>query len=82
MSELFRSPFDRRSTASEVIDGVDLSGKRAVITGATSGIGVETARALASAGADVTLAVRRPDAGEQVGPDQRNKTGKDAIHVA
>ncbi|MEV5084022.1 SDR family NAD(P)-dependent oxidoreductase [Streptomyces sp. NPDC056159] len=82
MSEFFRSPFDRHSTASQVIDGVDLSGKRAVITGATSGIGVETARALASAGVDVTLVVRRPDAGEQVAADLRAKTGNDAIHVA
>jgi NAD(P)-dependent dehydrogenase (short-subunit alcohol dehydrogenase family) len=82
MSELFRSPFDRRSTASQVIEGVDLSGKRAVITGATSGIGVETARALALAGAEVTLAVRRPDAGEQVAADLRAKTGNAAVHVA
>src|SRR5687768_6379578 len=82
MPELFRGPFDRHSTAAQVIDGVDLSGKRAVITGATSGIGVETARALAAAGADVTLAVRRPDAGEQVAADLRTKTGNDAIHVA
>ncbi|WUH89760.1 SDR family NAD(P)-dependent oxidoreductase [Streptomyces sp. NBC_00433] len=82
MSELFRGPFDRHSTASQVIDGVDLSGKRAVVTGATSGIGVETARALASAGADVTLAVRRPDAGEEVAADLRARTGNEAIHVA
>ncbi|MFD4548611.1 SDR family NAD(P)-dependent oxidoreductase [Streptomyces sp. NPDC058466] len=82
MSELFRTPFGRHSTASEVIAGVDLSGRRAVVTGATSGIGVETARALASAGAEVTLAVRRPDAGEQVAADLRIKTGNDAIHVA
>lgn len=82
MPELFRTPFDRHSTASEVIDGVDLSGKRAVITGATSGIGVETARALASAGAEITLAVRRPDAGEQVAADLRTRTGNEAIHVA
>ncbi|WP_055588985.1 SDR family NAD(P)-dependent oxidoreductase [Streptacidiphilus griseoplanus] len=82
VSELFRSPFNRHSTASEVIDGVDLAGRRAVITGATSGIGVETARALAAAGADVTLAVRRPDAGEQVAADLRTSTGNDAVHVA
>ncbi|NJQ01838.1 SDR family NAD(P)-dependent oxidoreductase [Streptomyces zingiberis] len=82
MNALFHSPFDRHSTASQVIDGVDLSGRRAVITGATSGIGVETARALAAAGAEVTLAVRRPDAGEQVAADLRTKTGNDAIHVA
>ncbi|MEW1825776.1 SDR family NAD(P)-dependent oxidoreductase [Streptomyces sp. NPDC088196] len=58
--------FSADTTAAEVIDGVDLHGRRAVVTGASSGIGVETARALASAGADVTLAVRNTDAGAQV----------------
>jgi NAD(P)-dependent dehydrogenase (short-subunit alcohol dehydrogenase family) len=82
MTELFSSPFDRHSTASEVIEGVDLSGKRVVITGATSGIGVETARVLAAAGAEVTLAVRRPDAGEQIAAELRTDTGNNAIHVA
>jgi NAD(P)-dependent dehydrogenase (short-subunit alcohol dehydrogenase family) len=48
----------RRPTAREVVEGVDLSGRNAIVTGATSGIGVETARALAEAGAAVTLAVR------------------------
>ena len=38
-------------------------GRRAIVTGASSGIGIETARALAGAGADVTLAVRNTDAG-------------------
>ena len=52
------TPFDAQSTAADVIAGVDLTGKRAVITGGTSGIGRETAHALATAGAQVTLAVR------------------------
>ncbi|MCD0484060.1 SDR family NAD(P)-dependent oxidoreductase [Streptacidiphilus sp. ASG 303] len=82
MSQLFTTPFDRDSTASEVIAGVDLSGRRAVVTGANSGIGVETARALAAHGAEVTLAVRRPDAGEQVAADLRKATGNDAVRVA
>lgn len=60
------SPFGANTTASEVIGGVDLHGRRAVVTGASSGIGVETARALAAAGADVTLAVRNTDAGTRV----------------
>ncbi|MFG2425967.1 SDR family NAD(P)-dependent oxidoreductase [Streptomyces sp. NPDC048448] len=59
-------PFGANTTPSEIIDGVDLRGRRAVVTGAGSGIGVETARALATAGADVTLAVRSTDAGARV----------------
>ncbi|MEU6652002.1 SDR family NAD(P)-dependent oxidoreductase [Streptomyces sp. NPDC046900] len=82
MSQLFTTSFDRSSTASEVIEDVDLSGRRAVVTGANSGIGVETARALAAHGAEVTLAVRRPEAGEQVAAELRKATGNDAIHVA
>ncbi|MFF1735917.1 SDR family NAD(P)-dependent oxidoreductase [Streptomyces sp. NPDC058247] len=58
--------FGATTTAAEVIDGVDLHGRRAVVTGASSGIGVETTRALAAAGADVTLAVRNTDAGAAV----------------
>jgi NAD(P)-dependent dehydrogenase (short-subunit alcohol dehydrogenase family) len=57
--------FGARSTAAEVIDGVDLTGRCAVVTGAASGIGVETARALAGAGADVVLAVRDVEAGRR-----------------
>jgi NAD(P)-dependent dehydrogenase (short-subunit alcohol dehydrogenase family) len=57
------TPFGAQSTADEVIAGIDLTGKRAIVTGGSSGIGVETARSLAAAGADVTLAVRNMDAG-------------------
>jgi NAD(P)-dependent dehydrogenase (short-subunit alcohol dehydrogenase family) len=53
------------TTAAEVVEGLDLSGKRMIVTGASSGIGVETARALAGAGAEVTLAVRDTAAGER-----------------
>jgi NAD(P)-dependent dehydrogenase (short-subunit alcohol dehydrogenase family) len=67
--DLITTPFGFDSTAFEVIAGVDLSGKRAVVTGASSGIGVATARALAHAGAAVTLAVRDTTAGERVATD-------------
>lgn len=54
-------PFDARTTADDVLKGVDLTGRRAVITGGASGIGLVTARTLAGAGAEVTLAVRDPE---------------------
>jgi NAD(P)-dependent dehydrogenase (short-subunit alcohol dehydrogenase family) len=81
MSELFQTPFGRTSTASEVIDGVDLSGKRAIVTGAGSGIGTETARALASAGAEVVLAVRRPQAAGQIAAGIAGSTGNTKVSV-
>ena len=59
------TPFGPASTAAEVIAGVDLTGRRAVVTGASSGIGQETARVLAGAGAEVTLAVRDIAAGQR-----------------
>jgi NAD(P)-dependent dehydrogenase (short-subunit alcohol dehydrogenase family) len=82
MSQRFQTPFSRTSTASEVIDGVDLSGKTAIVTGAGSGIGIETARALASAGADVTLAVRRPGAAEEIAAGITRETGNAAVSVS
>ena len=50
------SPFGMRSTAREVVAGIDLSGKQVVVTGGYSGIGTETVRALAGAGASVIVA--------------------------
>ncbi|WIY00808.1 SDR family NAD(P)-dependent oxidoreductase [Amycolatopsis mongoliensis] len=64
--QLITTPFSASSTADEVLAGVDLAGVRAIVTGASSGIGAETARALAAAGAEVTLAVRNTAAGEAV----------------
>jgi NAD(P)-dependent dehydrogenase (short-subunit alcohol dehydrogenase family) len=58
--------FGFESTAAEVVDGIDLTGRRAIVTGGASGIGIPTARALAGAGAEVTLAVRDTSAGERV----------------
>ena len=55
------SGFPAKSTAAEVVRGIDLSGKNAIVTGGYSGIGLETVRALASAGARITVPARRPD---------------------
>ncbi|SCF06098.1 NAD(P)-dependent dehydrogenase, short-chain alcohol dehydrogenase family [Micromonospora coriariae] len=76
------TPFDARSTAGDVVAGVDLTGQHAVVTGASSGIGVETARALAAAGASVTLAVRSVESGERTAEDIRATTGSHLIRVA
>ena len=56
--------FGARSTALDVVQGIRLQGRRAIVTGGASGLGLETSRALAAAGAQVTLAVRNPAQGE------------------
>ena len=50
--------FGFESTTDDVLDGIDLTGKRILVTGASAGLGVETTRALAAHGASVTMAVR------------------------
>jgi NAD(P)-dependent dehydrogenase (short-subunit alcohol dehydrogenase family) len=76
------TPFTRESTAEQVIEGIDLTGRRAIVTGGASGIGVETARALAGAGAEVTLAVRDTAAGDRTAEDIVATTGNKQVHVA
>ncbi|SNQ46828.1 putative oxidoreductase [Frankia canadensis] len=78
MTDLITTPFTATSTAAEVIAGVDLTGQRAVVTGGASGIGVETARALVTAGARVTLAVRDVEAGERVAAEISAGLGRPA----
>jgi len=56
-----QSGFHARSTGGEVLAGVDLAGKTAIVTGGYSGIGLETTRALAAAGARVVVPVRSPE---------------------
>jgi NAD(P)-dependent dehydrogenase (short-subunit alcohol dehydrogenase family) len=63
------TPFGAESTAAEVAADVNLAGKRMIVTGGSSGIGIETARALAGRGAEVTIAVRDTEAGARVAAD-------------
>ena len=54
-------PFGAESTTDEVLEGVDLAGKRVLVTGVSAGLGVETARTLAAHGAQVVGAARNLD---------------------
>jgi NAD(P)-dependent dehydrogenase (short-subunit alcohol dehydrogenase family) len=63
--------FGETTTAAEAIEDTDLTGRVAVITGASGGIGLETARAFASAGATVVLGNRNPDKAEAAAADLR-----------
>lgn len=76
------SPFGARTQSDEVIRGVDLRGKTAIVTGASSGIGVEAVRALAGAGARVIMPVRSRQKGETAAADVRASTGASAVEVA
>ncbi|MGA4982837.1 oxidoreductase [Streptomyces cellulosae] len=55
------SPFTAASTAEQVMDGIDLTGRTAVVTGGYAGLGLQTTRALTAAGAHVIVPARRPD---------------------
>jgi NAD(P)-dependent dehydrogenase (short-subunit alcohol dehydrogenase family) len=81
MTDRIITAFDADSTAADVIAGIDLTGKRTIVTGGASGIGVETARALASAGAEVTLAVRNVEAGDRTAAEITESTGNKQVLV-
>lgn len=68
------SGFGARSTASDVLAGVDLSGQRAIVTGGHSGLGLETTRALTGAGAEVIVAARDSAAARTATADLANVT--------
>ncbi|PBC59847.1 oxidoreductase [Streptomyces sp. Tue6028] len=69
------SGFGARSTADDVLNGIDLSGKLAIVTGGYSGLGLETTRALTKAGARVVVPARRPDTAREA------LDGIDAVEV-
>ena len=64
------SGFGMRTEPAEILDGVDLTGKRVVITGGYSGLGLETTRALAGVGATIVAPARRPAHAVQVFADE------------
>jgi NAD(P)-dependent dehydrogenase (short-subunit alcohol dehydrogenase family) len=72
------SGFGHGSTASDVVAGLDLHGKTAIVTGGYSGLGLETVRALSSAGARVMVPARRPDHARKV----LAEAGLDGVRVA
>ena len=82
MTSLITTPFSAGSTAAQVVAGIDLGGHRVIVTGGASGIGIETARVLAGAGAEVTLAVRNLAAGERTAEDIIATTGNKQVLVA
>ena len=73
--------FGPDTTTDEVLEGIDLSGRRAIVTGASGGLGAETARALSSAGAHVTIAARNLEKAAEVAESIRASTGNDKIEV-
>ncbi|MBT4519227.1 MAG: SDR family NAD(P)-dependent oxidoreductase [Halieaceae bacterium] len=74
--------FNAQSTTADVIDGVDLTGKVAVVTGASSGLGVETARVLSAAGARVVILARDSEKLEAVAMNLRQANPAAQIAVA
>jgi len=82
------SGFGYRSTASEVLQGIDLSGKTALVTGGYSGLGLETTRALVEAGAYVIVPARRPEVArealaglDQVAVDELDLSDLDSVRA-
>src|SRR3712207_6429208 len=79
--ERIKTPFGFSSTADEIVSGTYLTGRRIIVTGGSSGIGIETARSLARTNADVTLAVRSIEAGEKVAAEIKEETGNPNVFV-
>ena len=75
------TPFGPKATADEVSEGIDLTGKHAIVTGGASGIGIETTKTLVRRGATVTLAVRNVEAGTRVAEQLTAETGNRDIAV-
>ena len=72
-------PFGFSTTADDILNDVDLRGKRAFVTGGASGIGIETAKSLAKAGAEVVIGARDFSDGERVVQKLKKETGNESI---
>ena len=70
-----------KSTALEVIEGHDLTGYETIVTGGASGIGIETVRALAKAGARVIIGARDLSRAEPIAQTLRTETSSNKIEV-
>ncbi len=73
--------FNAESTTHEVIEGISLAGKFAVVTGASSGLGVETVRTLAGAGSRVLMLARDQVKLEGVAEALRSADGKAQLDI-
>ncbi|OKK23409.1 oxidoreductase [Streptomyces sp. CB02488] len=76
---LLTTSFDRESTADDVLSGVDLHGRTALVTGGSSGVGLATARALARAGARVVIAARGLERAREAAVGVTADTGNEAV---
>ena len=81
MRDAERMSFGSESTTDEVLDGLDLSATWVLITGASAGLGRETARAVVAHGANVVLGVRDLDKGERAIADVRAAAAVNGAHV-
>lgn len=82
MDTRITSHFGARSSVLEVVAGLSLAGRNAVVTGGASGLGLETSRALAAGGAAVTMAVRNLAQGESAAAALRQDYPAATIAVA
>lgn len=73
--------FGSQTSTDEVLNGIDLTGKVAIVTGASGGLGAETARALASKGCSVTIAARDLSRAESMAEQIRSATGNNNVDV-
>ncbi|MGH0037937.1 MAG: oxidoreductase [Myxococcota bacterium] len=81
MADDARGDFGHDTTTDEVLEGLDLAGRLALVTGGSGGLGAETARALASRGARVVITARDLARGEAAAQAVRASTGNQDVRV-